>query len=149
MKRIVLGPRAVEEALQNNATRIVAMYLHQRSERARELVSRAEQAGVRWEWKTPEALDALAAGLRHQGVLAITGEYVYSDLDTILREAAPRPLLLALDQITDPHNFGAIVRSAVAFGADGLLTLKDRAAPVTPVVVRSAAGATSARESPA
>ena len=51
-------------------------------------------------------------------------------------------LLVVLDEITDPHNFGAIVRSAVAFGAHGIITLKHRAAPVTPVVVRASAGAT-------
>ena len=49
---------------------------------------------------------------------------------------------MALDGVENPHNLGAIVRSAVAFGADGVLTLKNRAAPVTPVVVRASAGAT-------
>jgi 23S rRNA (guanosine2251-2'-O)-methyltransferase len=74
-------------------------------------------------------------------VLAIAGEYPYLDLDGLLEGCDERPLLIALDQITDPHNFGAILRSAVALGAHGVITLKDRAAPVTPAVVRASAGA--------
>jgi 23S rRNA (guanosine2251-2'-O)-methyltransferase len=58
------------------------------------------------------------------------------------RARSDSPLLVALDEVTDPHNFGAIVRSAVALGAHGVITLKDRAAPVTATVVRASAGAT-------
>jgi 23S rRNA (guanosine2251-2'-O)-methyltransferase len=75
-------------------------------------------------------------------VVAVAGEYPYLSLAELLAALPARALLVALDQVTDPHNFGAIVRSAVALGADGVLTLKDRAAPVTPVVVRASAGAT-------
>ena len=70
------------------------------------------------------------------------GSYSYLSLEE-LTERLPSPaLVVALDEVTDPHNFGAIVRSAVAFGASGIITLKHRAAPVTPVVVRASAGAT-------
>ena len=87
-------------------------------------------------------LDALAEGLRHQGVVAITGDFPYLDLEGLLAGIEGAPFLLALDEITDPHNFGAMIRSAVALGAHGVLTLKDRAAPVTGAVVRASAGAT-------
>lgn len=87
-------------------------------------------------------MNALAPEGRHQGIVAIAGEFAYIELEEALLAAAERPLLVALDEITDPHNLGAIVRSAVAFGADAILTLRDRAAPVTPVVVRASAGAT-------
>jgi 23S rRNA (guanosine2251-2'-O)-methyltransferase len=97
---------------------------------------------VRAELRSAPELEQLARGLKHQGVLAITGEYAYAELQDALERTAPRPLLVALDQISDPQNFGAIVRSCVAFGADAVITLKDRAAPVTPVVVRASAGAT-------
>ena len=138
MKRLLAGPRAVEEALRADAQRVAVVYAS--AERARELEALAARAKVRCEIRSAAELDALAGELRHQGVLAIAGEYAYAELDELQLPAAP--LLVALDQITDPHNFGAIVRSAVAFGADAIITLKDRAVPVTPVVVRASAGAT-------
>jgi 23S rRNA (guanosine2251-2'-O)-methyltransferase len=113
------------------------------SQQVSAIASEAERAGVALERRSPEALDALARGTRHQGVAAISAkDYPYVDLDSVLESASANPLLVALDEITDVHNFGAIVRSAVALGADGVITLRDRAAPVTPAVVRSAAGAT-------
>lgn len=143
MKRLVLGPRAVGEALRANAARVHAVYLESDARHAlQELAREAARRGVSVEGRSRDELEALARGHKHQGVIAITGDYPYVDLPTILARAASPPLLLALDQISDPHNFGAIVRSAVAFGVDGILTLKRRAAPVTPVVVRASAGAT-------
>ncbi len=144
MKRIVTGPRAVAEALRGRAASSVAVVYVDARERAalRDVTALARAREVRVEERAAEALDRLAGGVRHQGVVAVAGEYPYSDLDTILAQAARPALLVALDQVTDPHNFGAIVRSAVAFGADGLVTTKDRSAPVTPVVVRASAGAT-------
>lgn len=143
MKRIVTGTRAVGEVLRGSAAEVHAVFVERDARRdLRELARDAERRGVRVEERTPLELDGLAQGHKHQGVVAVCGAYPYSDVDTILANAASPPLLVALDQITDPHNLGAIVRSAVAFGADGILTLKDRAAPVTPVVVRASAGAT-------
>ncbi|MEC7519220.1 MAG: 23S rRNA (guanosine(2251)-2'-O)-methyltransferase RlmB [Myxococcota bacterium] len=140
MSRVVTGVRAVHEALRSRRP-VQAVYVAADARKAlSELAGEASRRGIRVEERSPAELDALAEGHKHQGVVAITGEFVYADYDRLLADA-PR-LLLALDQVTDPHNFGAIVRSAVAFGADGILTLKKRAAPVTPVVVRASAGAT-------
>jgi len=140
MKRLLAGPRAVEEALRADPKRIVVVYAS--AERLRELDPLLRKAQVKAELRAGSELEQLARGLKHQGVLAITGEYSYAELEDVLEHAAAAPLLVALDQISDPHNFGAIVRSSVAFAADAVITLKDRAAPVTPVVVRSSAGAT-------
>lgn len=107
-----------------------------------ELQRLARDARITVEVREQHALDALTGGTRHQGVVAITGSYSYLDLDGLLSRCPEAPLLVALDEITDPHNFGAIVRSAVALGVDGLITLKQRAAPVTPAVVRVSTGAT-------
>jgi 23S rRNA (guanosine2251-2'-O)-methyltransferase len=145
LKRLLLGTHAVLEALRAAPDRVVVVYTAGEAQGALGEVARAaHEQHVRCEPRERAELDALADGVRHQGVLAITGEYSYLSIDELLEKAPERPLLVALDQITDPHNFGAIVRSAVAFGADGLITLKDRAAPVTPVVVRASAGATEA-----
>lgn len=143
MKRIVTGPRAVVEAARADAGRVHVVYLLRGRRKAlRELVDEVARRGVRIEEREPAELDAIARGHKHQGVVAITGEYAYAELEDVIAGAAEPPLFVALDQITDPHNFGAIVRSAVAFGADGLIVPKKRAAPVTPVVVRASAGAT-------
>lgn len=140
MKRLLAGPRAIEEALRADAQRVVVIYAT--PDRLRELEAVARQSNVRSELKSPAELDLLARGLKHQGALAITGDYPYAELDQVLAQLPERALIVALDQISDPHNLGAIVRSSVAFGANAVLTLKDRAAPVTPVVVRASAGAT-------
>jgi 23S rRNA (guanosine2251-2'-O)-methyltransferase len=143
VKRVVTGPRAVAEALRAHAGDVHAVYVQRDARKALgDLAKEAGRRGIVVEDRTRDELDALARGHKHQGVVAITGAYPYVDLPFILERAASPPLIVALDQITDPHNFGAIVRSAVAFGADGVVTLKRRAAPVTPVVVRASAGAT-------
>ncbi len=144
MSRVIAGHRAVAEALRGRLARqINVIYISDQLKRTPDDIEQLrERAQVRLERLSPAAIDALAEGVRHQGIVAIGGPYPYCELETLLEEAADPPLLVALDEITDPHNFGAIVRSAVAFGADGVITLKRRAAPVTPVVVRASAGAT-------
>ncbi len=143
MKRLLLGPRSVSEALRANAAELSVVYVGEEARRElAELAARARERGVAVEPRSAGELDALARGERHQGVVAIAGGYPYLSLDELRAKLPARALLVALDEITDPHNFGAIVRSAVAFGAHGVITLKQRAAPVTPVVVRASAGAT-------
>jgi 23S rRNA (guanosine2251-2'-O)-methyltransferase len=141
-ERIIAGRRAVYEALSSKGE-VSVVYAQDPQDsglsRIREL---ARKKKVRIESRTADALSVLAGEARHQGVIAVVGPYPYLDLHSLLGEAGEAPLLVALDQITDPHNFGAILRSAVAFGARGVITTKDRAAPVTPVVVRASAGAT-------
>lgn len=143
MKRLLLGPRSVTEALRAHGVELSVVYLADESRR--ELVAISELArkrNVAVETRTARELEALARGERHQGVVAIGGSYSYLSFEELMAKLPERALLVALDEITDPHNFGAIVRSAVAFGAHGVITLKQRAAPVTPVVVRASAGAT-------
>lgn len=143
MKRVLVGPDAVAEAVRARPGAIVVVYVLGAAKKThRALLDEIRARGVRLEERGRIELDALAKEERHQGVLAIAGEHRYAELDEALAAGGERPLLVALDEITDPHNFGAIVRSAVAFGADAVITLKDRAAPVTPVVVRASAGTT-------
>ena len=92
-------------------------------------------------WADKHELERLASGARHQGVvLQVSPLPVLSTREWLARHGERECVLLVLDSITDPMNFGAIIRSAAAFGAGGVLFQKDRAAPVTPVVVKAAAG---------
>lgn len=87
----------------------------------------------------------LADAPAHQGVVAVTGAYRYTAMPEMLSAAATAgepPLLLILDGITDPQNFGALVRSAEVFGAHGVIVSEHHAAPVTGSVVKASAGAT-------
>lgn len=90
-------------------------------------------------------LDQMLGGRgRHQGVIAETRPYRYSDTDEMLAVAAERgqpPLLVAVDGVTDPHNLGAIARSAYLLGAHGLIMPRDRAADVNPTSTKVSAGA--------
>ncbi len=143
--RIIAGPRAVLEALSRGGEGVQVVFVGAGEAPGRKLgavIDAASTRNIRLERIEGGDLQALAGELRHQGVIAVTGTYPYVDLENVLHKALPRPLLLALDQITDPHNFGAMVRSAVAFGVDGVITLKKRACPVTPAVVRASTGAT-------
>ena len=143
MRRLIFGPRAVTEALRAHASEVAVVYVAEAARKElREVADLCARHKVVVEERSPGELDTLAKSERHQGVIAIGGSYSYLSLEE-LTERLPSPaLVVALDEVTDPHNFGAIVRSAVAFGASGIITLKHRAAPVTPVVVRASAGAT-------
>jgi 23S rRNA (guanosine2251-2'-O)-methyltransferase len=142
MKRLLTGPRFVAEGLrQGGRAEVNVVYVESLGGHP-DVVRLASERGVPVEERTSAALDRLAAGVRHQGVVAIAGAYPYLDFATLREHLSSAPLLVALDEITDPHNFGAIVRSALAFGVEGVIIPKHRAAPVTPVVVRASAGAT-------
>lgn len=143
--QLIAGVRAVAAALEAQAEApLERVLLARRGSRALdELESRAREQGVPVERVSPAALDRRAHGLRHQGVLALAPPYPYVALEELLGSAPEAPLLMALDSITDPHNLGAIVRSAVAFGVHGLILPKRRAVGVTPTVTRVSTGATA------
>src|SRR5262249_31563953 len=111
---------------------------------AAEIFSRAREARVRVEKVPRERLTTLAEGGVHQGVVAELIGFRYAELDEILELGSERqepPLVVVLDGIQDPHNLGAIIRSAHALGAHGVVMPKDRAVPVTGVVSKASAGA--------
>jgi 23S rRNA (guanosine2251-2'-O)-methyltransferase len=104
----------------------------------------ARAGGVRLRVTERAALDRVCGTPNHQGIAARRGSYVYRDLAGLLNDldALKEPaLLVAADSLTDPMNLGNLCRSALAAGAHGLIIPKDRAAGVTPVVIKAAAGA--------
>lgn len=109
-----------------------------------ELVTAAQAAGLTVELRSLRELDALAGpDSRHQGVIAITGELQYASVGDVVAAAVDGPpLVVVLDGVQDPHNLGAIIRSAYVLGAHGVVIPEHRAAAVTPVVTKASAGAT-------
>ena len=136
--RLVYGIHPVEEVLRRRSAEVKALML---ARRGGELAALAEARGVPVQTASQLELDELCGSESHQGVAAVVGEYAYVELEDLL--SAPGPaLIVVLDSITDAGNLGAIIRSALVLGATGVVLPKDRAAPVTPAVVRVSAGAT-------
>lgn len=133
------GRRAVEEALRaGRDLRHVAVERDASPELER-LAAKAEQAGIAVRRLERRALDDLAEGVVHQGVVAAAPRFPYRSL----AEVSDTDLVVVLDGITDPHNVGAIARSAEAAGAGALVLRERRGALVTPAVEKAAAGALS------
>lgn len=89
-------------------------------------------------------LDEMSESHSHQGVIALTSEYKYYELDEILeipRSKGEDPFFIILDEITDPHNLGSIIRTADAVGAHAVIIPKRRSVHITPVVAKASAGA--------
>lgn len=143
---LVPGPRAVAELLTHAPGRVEALWLDRRRE-GTELHQQAQAAGVPLELLEGRELIRRAPELDCQGVLARARPPAYRDLEDLIEAAlaappdAGRRVLVALDGVQDPQNLGAIVRTSEFFGVIGLVWPRDRAASVTPAVVRASAGA--------
>ena len=147
-KRYIYGVNPVLEAVRSRATEIERLYVVEAgasSRPAAELVARARSMGIEVEPVASERAAAMSQGGAHQGLVAQLRPFQYASLEDLLSLASGRsgPLLLVvLDGIQDPHNLGAIIRSAHALGAHGVVIPKDRSAPVSAAVAKAAAGAT-------
>lgn len=106
--------------------------------RVRQILAAARERGVPVRFEPREALDRASGGAPHQGVIALGAARRYADLEEIVEGAE---LLVALDGVEDPHNLGAIVRTAHAAGAGGVIVPARRAAGLTETVAKAASGA--------
>lgn len=109
-----------------------------------EIVALARRAGVKVSFRTREQLTAIAGDPHHQGVVARVASAEYAEVEDLLATAAARdqaPLLLALDQVQDPRNLGALVRTAEALGVHGIVLPKHHAVGLTEAAARTAMGA--------
>lgn len=143
---ILYGIHPVYEALSARRRHIFQVYLQKdnKSGRLARLASFADSQGIRIETIGSEALTGLAGAAGHQGVAARVGRYPLTAVSDLLAvtEAKGGPLfLIMLDNILDPQNLGAILRTALCVGSDGVIMPKDRSAPITPAVSRVSAGA--------
>jgi 23S rRNA (guanosine2251-2'-O)-methyltransferase len=106
--------------------------------RLQEIIELARKASVPLRFEPRESLERLAGGVAHQGVIALGAATKYVDLDDVARGAQ---LLVLLDGVEDPHNLGAIIRTAHAAGAGAVVIPERRAVGLTDVVAKAAAGA--------
>ena len=140
---MIFGINAVLEKLKASPDEI-AEILFSGGSAAQLIESRARVLGIRVAHAHSALLDRLAMGQRHQGVVARVAPYRYWSLDDLLEHCAlsgePQRVLI-LDGITDPRNFGALLRSADGAGVPHVVIAKDRSASVTPTVVKASAGA--------
>jgi 23S rRNA (guanosine2251-2'-O)-methyltransferase len=142
---LVAGRNAVVEALRASvpATTLYVAVGLDHDDRIVESKKLASARGVAFLDVTRTELDRLAGGAPHQGIALAVRPFDYIQADDLLRrvEEAPEPaLIVALDGVTDPHNLGAIARSAAAFGAHGMVLPERRAVGVTPAAWKASAG---------
>jgi 23S rRNA (guanosine2251-2'-O)-methyltransferase len=142
--RLVFGFHAILSRLRQNPDSIKDIFLdlERRDQRARDLVKSAESQNVRVISCDDARLAAMAGTARHQGVAAtIDASRAYVDIEDVLDTLVEPALLLILDGVVDPHNLGACLRVADAFGAHALIVPKDRAVGLTAAVHKVASGA--------
>lgn len=135
------GINPILEQLRQDPRSIRLIRIGRRDGAGDRVLEAAKAAGVPVVREDPQALRRRAGGVLDQGIVAEIAPFRYAELEDLLE--ARVDCLVALDQITDPRNLGAIIRSAEAAGAGGVIVPKDRAAGVTAVVARAAAGATA------
>ncbi|MCH5287924.1 MAG: 23S rRNA (guanosine(2251)-2'-O)-methyltransferase RlmB [Christensenellaceae bacterium] len=142
-ENLLAGRNPIREALKSG--RDLEKLLVQKGElsgSAREIVEMAKAARVPVQEVEKSRLDEITR--HHQGMLAFASAYQYSTVDAMLQEAADKgeaPFLILLDGITDPHNLGAIIRSAECAGAHGVIVPERRSVGLTPAAVKASAGA--------
>jgi 23S rRNA (guanosine2251-2'-O)-methyltransferase len=136
----VYGLHAVREAVRLRPVEYVLVAQGQHSRRVQEIIDACRTAGISVRFAPRAALDREAGNTRHQDVVAICAARPYNSLEDLVRSNAT-PLLVVLDGVEDPGNLGAVVRTAVAAGASGLVIPERRAAGLTPAVARASSGA--------
>jgi len=139
------GRNALTEALRSGRTIDKVFIAAGDTDRAlQHLAAQAKEAGAVVVPVDRRKLDAMSITRSHQGIIALAAAREYFTIDDILQEAADRgeaPLIVICDELSDPHNLGAIIRSAECAGAHGVIIPKRRSVGLTAVVAKSAAGA--------
>ncbi|ADH61625.1 RNA methyltransferase, TrmH family, group 3 [Thermoanaerobacter mathranii subsp. mathranii str. A3] len=141
---VIFGRNPVMEAIKSGKE-IEKIYISKTAKgNISKIINLAKEAGIVVSTTDNETLSKLAGSQNHQGIVALSAVYQYFEVEDLLEYAEQKkekPFLLILDEITDPHNLGAIIRSAEAFGVHGIIIPKRRAVGVNATVVKTSAGA--------
>ncbi len=145
MTQIIYGIHPVKEALESKLQFEKILTASQKPHPAlQSILDLASKRRIPVVFATREALQQMARGRLHQNVVGIVKEIPYVDIGEILSHCSKegeKPLLVILDGIQDPQNFGSLIRTALGCGVHGLIIPKDRAVGITPAVMKASAGA--------
>jgi 23S rRNA (guanosine2251-2'-O)-methyltransferase len=142
----IYGRKPVLETLRSGTRAVHRIHLMNgaKDDSIHVIEAQARAKNIPLTYESRHKLDALAGNEHHQGVVAVVAAYKYASVHDLVREAERRDehlFAVVLDELEDPHNLGAILRSVEAAGAHGVLMPRDRAVGVTPSVVKVSAGA--------
>ena len=144
MSEVIIGRNAVLEALKNNRE-IEKITIAKGAEGSvKQIVGKAKDRKIPVYYSEKARMDKAASGGAHQGVIAVVSDYEYCTVDDILALAEKRdekPFVIILDGLEDPHNLGAIMRTAECVGAHGIIIPKRRSVSVNETVAKTSAGA--------
>ncbi|HWR37502.1 MAG TPA: 23S rRNA (guanosine(2251)-2'-O)-methyltransferase RlmB [Clostridia bacterium] len=144
MSDVIYGIHSVSEALKSRERNFdyVAVSRDRTDPRVQRIIDDCRASGVSVRFVPREEIDRTTQTSGHQGVMAVTSRKKYADVDQMLENKAGKyAFLLVLDGVEDPHNLGALLRSADGAGVDGVIIPERRAAGVTGAVVKASAGA--------
>ncbi|CAG7857050.1 23S rRNA (guanosine-2'-O-)-methyltransferase RlmB [biofilm metagenome] len=142
----LFGLHAVQAALDYSTNKIIRVWIDAQrlDKRLGKIIDDLAALGIEAEKTDRKKLDRLADGNNHQGIameVALPGEYSESDLKDAVQTLEATALFLVLDNVQDPHNLGACLRTADATGVQGVIITKDNATGITPTVCKVASGA--------
>lgn len=144
-EEFVAGRNSVAEVLKSG--RSINKILVAKGERhgaIREIIGQARSQGLVVQEVETAKLDQITEGVRHQGIVAMVAPVAYAEIEDILgkaQENGEQPFIVLLDELEDPHNVGAILRTSDATGVHGVLLPKRRSSPLTATVAKTSAGA--------
>ncbi len=142
---LIFGVNPVKESLQGSRSAYnLYVQLSATDHRVEKIIRLAEERGVPVHRRDKNDLTRMCASSHHQGIALEVQPFVYADCDELLAsigESAANGFLLVLDAIQDPHNLGALIRSAACAGVDGVIIPRDRACGITAAAEKTSAGA--------
>ena len=139
----ICGVHAVYEALVSRRQPLERIHIARdgHSGKIKEILDLARERGVPVRNEERSVLDRMARGEVHQGIIAISGEVGYADFEILFK--GDKPLIVVLDGVEDPHNLGAVIRTAEACGVSGIVVPERHSAPLSATVVKASAGASA------
>jgi 23S rRNA (guanosine2251-2'-O)-methyltransferase len=143
MDNRIFGLHAVYETLASHRVPIERIHISREAHSAKlkEILEMARLRGVPVRKEERSILDRLAEGAAHQGIVAISAAMSYADFEVLFK--AERPIIVVLDGIEDPHNLGAVIRTAEASGVAGIVVPERHSATLSATVVKASAGASA------
>src|SRR5688572_145091 len=138
---LICGVHAVYEVLSSGRPPVERIHILRdaRLPRLKQILDLARERGVPVRKEERAVLDKIAGGVVHQGIVAIAGEATYTPLEKVFER--DNPCVVVLDGVEDPHNLGAVIRTAEASGVSGVIVPERHSAPLSAVVAKASAGA--------